>query len=66
MVVNKINFSVNEFPKLCEEFYAQNYRNWIQFLYDLGYKFEWQHYGATTKYVEMDEDEFTLFLLRWA
>jgi len=64
--MNKINFSVNEFPKLCKEFYRQDYINWITFLSDLGYKFTWQHYASKRKYVEMDEDEFTLFLLRWA
>jgi hypothetical protein len=64
--MNKINFSVTEFPKLRQEFYVQDYTDWITFLYDLGYKFEWQHYASKRKYVAMDEDEFTLFLLRWA
>lgn len=64
--MNKVNFSVNEFPNLCKEFRNRNYKNWITFLYDLGYKFEWQHYATKKKFVEMDEDEFTMFVLRWA
>ena len=64
--MNEINFSVDEYPKLRDEFYNQNYTNWIEFLSDLGYKFTWQHYASKRKYVQMDEDEFTLFLLRWS
>ena len=64
--MDKINFNVAEFPKLRKAFDAQKYTNWIIFLCELGYKFEWQHYANTRKYVAMDEDEFTLFLLRWA
>ena len=64
--MNEINFSVDEYPKLRDEFYKQNYTNWIEFLSDLGYKFTWQHYASKRKYVQMDEDEFTLFLLRWS
>lgn len=63
--MNKVNFNVNEFPKLCKEFYAQGYNDWRLFLSDLGYKFTWDHYANKRKYVELDEDEYSLFLLRW-
>ena len=58
-------FNVDDFPKLCKEFHAQGYTNWITFLYDLGYTFKWQHYARKSERVEMPEDEFSLFLLKW-
>jgi len=60
------NFNVNDFPNLREEFGRSNYTNWITFLYDLGYKFRWNHYASNKKFVEMDEADFVWFSLRWS
>ena len=63
--MNKVNFDVYDFPKLCEEFHRQKQGNWITFLHDLGYKFQWRHGFPKKKFVEMDEDMYIWFLLRW-